>query len=125
MIRFKRLISIIAASLTLTLSSCTPNSGFTLIFAGERNGQDVTVEINKDACEIIVETPDYKSTNYCLKVVEYDEYQGFGEGPVFVYYFFYEPYFSQSQYLLIFYLPNNQQAFPDSRLKTTNWFFTF
>jgi aromatic ring-opening dioxygenase catalytic subunit (LigB family) len=126
MIRFKRLISIIAASLTLTLSSCAPNSGFTLIFSTEE--ETSTIEINKDVCEIKIKTPIYITTHYCLKVEDHgtnstiQEWYGFTEGPLFIYYFFYEPYFNGTQYLQIFYLPENKEPFQDSRLKTTNWF---
>lgn len=126
MIRFKRLITIIAASLTLTLSSCAPNSGFTLIFSTEE--ETSIIEINKDICEIKIKTPDYTTTHYCLKVEDHGtngywhEYLKFSEGPLFIYYFFYEPYFNLTQYLQIFYLPENNEPFQDSRLKTTNWF---
>jgi hypothetical protein len=126
MIRFKRLISIIAASLTLTLSSCAPNSGFTLIFSTEE--ETSTIEINKDACEIKIKTPHYTTTHYCLKVEDHGtngywhEYLKSSEGPLFIYYFFYEPYFNLTQYLQIFYLPENNEPFQNSRLKTTNWF---
>jgi len=128
MIHLKKALSVLAVSFLLTLSSCAPNNGFTLIYASEEGGDEVTLEINKDTCEVKLEGPTYSSTNYCLKVVEFEKYDALGEygdGPVFVYYFFYEPYFSQSSYLMVFYVPNNNEPFPDSRLKTTNWFFTF
>jgi hypothetical protein len=42
-IRLKRALTILSASVLLTVASCTPNSGFTLIYATEEVGSEVNV----------------------------------------------------------------------------------
>lgn len=133
MIRFKRLISIIVASLTLTLSSCAPNNGFTLIYEGTVSGNELVVEINREKCQLKIEMllQEFTSTNFCIKYVEYESIQynftgvqGLESGPVVLYQFPPETIFTDRN-INVYYLAINTTPFPNPRLKTTNWYLSF
>jgi hypothetical protein len=127
MIHLKKALSTLTASILLTLASCAPNNGFTLIYASEQVTNEFSLEINKDTCHLRVIRPEYTTTTSCIKYVEYDYYaqfEGFGDGP-YVFYYFPTQFGISVDNLVIVYLPNNTQIFPDSRFKTINWYFGF